>query len=104
MTRVAICALLLAGTACGSDTDPAQLPAGADACTGLIEGYVAKTRGWPRERYSIREESADTLGARGFAILHESDNVLRPPGGGGKSFHLEVDGACTRVITELAYQ
>jgi hypothetical protein len=96
--------LLLTGIACSSSQGQGKRRSEVDSCIELVAGYVTKTRGWARDSYTIRAESADD-GGRGFAVLHESDNVRsRPPGGGGKSFHVDVDAACRRVTLELAYQ
>jgi len=100
------CALLLGGGTASSQTNSSPANGGRSedtACIRLIESYVAKTRGWDKNDYEILEEGSD-LGGRGFSVRHASDNGPRPRGGGGKSFHLEVDRECRKVVTELGYQ
>jgi len=99
-----LCCLLTAGPAFSATPQPPSKDAHVDpACGQLVERYVTSTRGWPLPSYTVFEEGAE-LGGRGFSVWHESDNVRKPPGGRGKSFHLEVDAKCRKVIRELAYQ
>ena len=102
---LATAVLLFAGNACSGDQNHGKVPADLDACVALVADYVTTTRSWSRESYTIREEGAESPDGRGFSVWHVSDNVrMRPPGGQGKSFHVEVDARCSRVTTELRYQ
>ena len=77
----------------------------SESCEMVVQQYVEQTRGWKRKSYRISQEPA-IEGSYGFEVWHESDNVVRPPGGGetGKSFHVDLDAKCTKVLSEFAYQ
>ena len=72
-------------------------------CVRIIQGHVAKTRRWKIAEYQILEERAP-VGRKGFSVWHTDDNVLRPPGGTGKSFHIELDSECKTILGAWRYQ
>jgi len=52
--------------------------------------------------YRIAEESSGTADI-GFSVQHVHDRVLLPEGG-LKSFHVDLDQRCSKVIRESHYQ
>jgi hypothetical protein len=52
--------------------------------------------------YRIAEESSGTADI-GFSVQHVHDRVLLPEGG-LKSFHVDLDLRCSRVIRESHFQ
>lgn len=72
-------------------------------CSDLVRDYVKKTRGWDAGSYVVEEEEFGGP-VLGFSVwLLEEDKAAAPPGG-GKSFHVDVDQSCSKVLNELAYQ
>lgn len=72
-------------------------------CSELIRNYVKATRGWDAKNYVIEKEGFGES-SLGFSVwlLEEYKEILPP--GGSKSFHVDVDQACSKVVGELAYQ
>lgn len=119
MSRVPTIALCLClasiSAACNaSDTDALQaLPAMVranvlaaqkqPACVRVVDAYVRRTRGWTPADYLV-SLSATVGGGRGFAVLHRDD--LADPLGSKerRSFHVELDQACSKVTEELQFQ
>lgn len=97
----ALMALILGQGCAASNSDAkASVP---KKCSEVIHEYVKRTRGWDKSSYVIDEEGFGGPGL-GFSVwLLEEDIKILPPGG-GRSFHVELDQACTRVTEELAYQ
>lgn len=77
---------------------------GADSiCVSEIRKYVEKTRKWDEEDYSLIQENSSP-GLRGFSVMHKDDVGALLPGRGVKSFHVDLDKGCQRILKELAYQ
>ncbi|MFT3761566.1 MAG: hypothetical protein QM761_02935 [Pseudoxanthomonas sp.] len=69
----------------------------------VIESYVDKTRGWDHNLYDIVEEQSSS-DSKGFSVRYKDDLKTLLPEGGLKSFHVDLDEPCRKVIRELAYQ
>ncbi|HCT28298.1 MAG TPA: hypothetical protein DIW85_19115 [Stenotrophomonas sp.] len=94
--------LLMAGGCAAKEPRGEKRLQGLDRCVTTIETYVQETRGWKREMYRIAEESSGTADI-GFSVQHVHDRVLLPEGG-LKSFHVDLDQRCSKVIRESHYQ
>ena len=90
--------LLMAGGCAAEESRGEKGWEGLERC----ETYVQETRGWKREMYRIAEESSGTADI-GFSVQHVHDRVLLPEGG-LKSFHVDLDLRCSRVIRESHFQ
>lgn len=94
--------LLMAGGCAAKELRGEKGLQGLERCVMTIETYVQATRGWKREMYRIAEESSGTADI-GFSVQHVHDSVLLPEGG-LKSFHVDLDQRCSKVIREGHYQ
>jgi len=68
----------------------------------LVEAYVSKTKGWPRDDYHIqfdRNEGEVIV----FLVVHAEDESSMIPGG-GKSVEVYVNSDKLEVIKELGFQ
>ncbi len=73
-----------------------------ERCLRTIRSHVEKTRGLSYGSYNIVEEESPD--GEGFSVRHEDDMKAFLPEGGLKSFHIDLDEPCQKVIRELAYQ
>ncbi|MEL4892302.1 hypothetical protein PQU63_12345 [Xanthomonas protegens] len=72
-------------------------------CLAQIHRYVEKTRKWGIKDYSIIQENSSP-GLRGFSVLHKDDVGALLADKRVKSFHVDLDEKCKKVVEELAYQ
>ncbi|WP_422508191.1 hypothetical protein [Stenotrophomonas sp. GZD-301] len=72
-------------------------------CVRVVDAYVRRTRTWTPADYLV-STSPPLVGGRGFAVLHKDD--LADPLGRNerKSFSVELDNACSKVIEEFQFQ
>ena len=72
-------------------------------CVRVVDAYVWRTRAWTPTDYLVSISPPLATG-RGFAVLHRDD--LADPLGRKerKSFHVELDRACSNVAEEFQFQ
>jgi len=116
VTTFALCLCLAAiSSSCNaSDTDALQsLPELVKAnvlaarkhpeCVRVVDAYVRRTRTWKPADYLV-SLSPPLAGGRGFAVLH-NDDLADPLGRNErKSFSVELDNTCSKVIEEFQFQ
>jgi hypothetical protein len=99
--------------ACGASNGNSARPVAEARSTGRIEDepcrrvirqYVREKKGWSDRSYEISRESAEVRGNRGFAVTHEADRRKTYANPDRLSFHVDLDGECTKVLVELRYQ
>lgn len=87
----------------GKGSSPIQSTRGTQSrCLLTIEQYVYHTRGWDRSTYDVSPEqfAADFTG---FAVHKKSESTFVVEGG-RKSFHVDLDKTCSKVLREQRYQ
>jgi hypothetical protein len=113
--KIRICCVLtylcVATSSCGAASNESQrieeppvdgAPNGIDAqCLSTIEKHVERTRKWSRDSYKILSEELSS-NVRGFAVIERSDAFINK--GDRKSFHIDLDRSCSKVVRELKYQ
>ncbi|CAM4311778.1 hypothetical protein CR156_19085 [Stenotrophomonas lactitubi] len=72
-------------------------------CVRVVEAYVRRTRAWNKTTYLVAT-SPPVSGGRGFAVLHQDDLADPLSTQERKSFHLELDQSCSKVIEEFWFQ
>lgn len=72
-------------------------------CVRVVEAYVRRTRAWSTTAYLVAT-SPPLAGGRGFAVLHQDDLADPLSMQERKSFHLELDQSCSKVIEEFWFQ
>lgn len=102
---LAACLQIFSGAACSvSSQSEQEVEVSFKArCLNVAEKYVKETRNWRKSDFEVQPQQAE-LGGIGFSIFYLPDKNLRSISQRGKSFHLELDNGCNKVIGELAYQ
>lgn len=72
-------------------------------CVRVVEAYVRRSRAWSTKTYLVAT-SPSLSGGRGFAVLHQDDLADPLSMQERKSFHLELDQSCSKVIEEFWFQ
>ncbi len=75
---------------------------GNSKCLHAVKKHVEETRGWTSDKYTIKEEMVDE-NLKGYEVMFLEDLQSKPPTE-LKSFHVDLDQNCERVIRELGYQ
>jgi hypothetical protein len=86
---------------CSSASALDQIPS-TDTCLALVAAHVASTRGWTDGEYTVKKESTGE-GMRGYEVMYLKDMESATPAS-LKSFHVDLDVDCGRVIRELGCQ
>lgn len=96
-------ALLIVCTSCSERHQEENLVVNStDKCVERVHQYVSEKKGWLDSTYKLKI-LPDQDGNKVYSVLHQDDELLRPPGR-GKSFEVHLDQACTNVLVELQYQ
>ena len=91
------------GMACSNDQAAGKRKdLSQEKCTRLVEDYVTKTRGWLKRDYRILS-AQEEMGGQGFSVEYIPETTP-PLDNHGKSFHLELDKDCNKLVAELGYQ
>lgn len=72
-------------------------------CVRLIERHVHATRGWDKSLYRVQREDAGNEHL-GFAVIYLEEERTPLYMGERRSFHVDLNHGCTRVMGELRYQ
>lgn len=88
--------------ACGCRAEPASTLAQDGSCLSVVAQYVSDTRNWSEADYDVLPEVVEE-GVNGYSILYRRDLDVPPPVQ-LKSFHVDLDERCSKVVRELAYQ
>ncbi|WP_313241648.1 hypothetical protein [Stenotrophomonas sp.] len=72
-------------------------------CVRVVNAYVRRTRSWTPADYLV-SVSPPLAGGRGFAVLHQDDLADSLGRNERKSFSVELDTTCSKVIEEFQFQ
>lgn len=87
----------------GCAASPRPVPSPGDLlCMKVVEDYIASSRAWHVEEYEVSRESVDGEYV-GFSVVYRND-LRSSPQVQLKSFHVDLDAECKRVVRELRYQ
>lgn len=92
---------MLSTGGCATGPRPTFLP-DDQRCMEVIEDYVAGSRAWHAGDYAVSRETLDEEHI-GFSVVYR-DDLESSPLVQLRSFHVDLDAGCKRVVRELGYQ
>jgi hypothetical protein len=86
---------------CAASPRPTSLP-DDQRCMEVVADYVAGSRAWHAEDYAVSRKTLDEE-YMGFSVVYR-DDLESSPLVQLRSFHVDLDADCKRVVRELGYQ